>query len=32
MAAHAHLLEVHVKKKEEQQMLLGCKTGPIMVT
>jgi hypothetical protein len=32
MAAHTNLLEVLTKKMEEQQMLLGCKTGPIMVT
>ena len=32
MAAHTNLLEVLTEKMEEQQMLLGCKTGPIMVT
>jgi hypothetical protein len=32
MAAHANLLEVLIKKMEEQQMLLGCKTCPVMVT
>jgi hypothetical protein len=32
MTAHANLLEVLIKKMEEQQMFLGRKIGPIMVT